>query len=222
MKILILADREDKALWDYYHPDKLKDIDLIISCGDLKSEYLEFLVTVSGKPLLYVKGNHDTYYDIHPPLGCIDIDDFVYTYKGIRFVGFGGCYRYNASKNMYYESDMERRIKKVKPILSLTNGFDILVTHAPCLGYGDQKDLAHKGFNCFNDLLNTYKPKYMCYGHVHQEYGDFKRIINHPSNTILVNGYKSYIIEIDNTDNNMTSYNQLIYNWYMNYKLNKI
>ena len=46
MKILVLADQKSKYLYDFYEPDKLKDIDLIISCGDLSPSYLSFFVTL--------------------------------------------------------------------------------------------------------------------------------------------------------------------------------
>ena len=52
----------------------LEGVDLILSAGDLHPEYLEFLVTVSNVPLLYVRGNHDDLYENRPPLGCVDID----------------------------------------------------------------------------------------------------------------------------------------------------
>ena len=52
MKILTISDEECPALWDHYHPDRLKDIDLIISCGDLKANYLSFLVTMAKGPVL--------------------------------------------------------------------------------------------------------------------------------------------------------------------------
>ena len=46
MKILIVSDEECPALWDYYVPGRLSGYDLILSCGDLKAEYLMFLVTM--------------------------------------------------------------------------------------------------------------------------------------------------------------------------------
>ena len=52
MKILVLADQKSKYLYDFYEPDKLKDIDLIISCGDLSPSYLSFFVTLCNVPLL--------------------------------------------------------------------------------------------------------------------------------------------------------------------------
>jgi hypothetical protein len=54
VKILAVSDEESRALWDYYSPGKLKEYDLIISCGDLKASYLTFLVTMGRSPLLYV------------------------------------------------------------------------------------------------------------------------------------------------------------------------
>ena len=70
MKILAVSDEECPALWDYYVPGRLKEYDLIISCGDLKADYLSFLVTMGRAPVLYVAGNHDNRYQHEPPGGC--------------------------------------------------------------------------------------------------------------------------------------------------------
>ena len=70
MKILIVADEPVTALWDYYVPGSLKKYDLILSSGDLKADYLEFLVTMARCPLMYVHGNHDESYGESPPEGC--------------------------------------------------------------------------------------------------------------------------------------------------------
>ena len=59
MKLLLISDEESCYLWDYYKPGRLDGIDLILSAGDLKPEYLEFLVTMGRAPLLYIHGNHD-------------------------------------------------------------------------------------------------------------------------------------------------------------------
>ena len=49
MKILTISDEESAALWDYFRPDRLKDIDLIIQ----KGEYLSVLgPSGSGKSTL--------------------------------------------------------------------------------------------------------------------------------------------------------------------------
>ena len=50
MKILTVSDKECAALWDYYQPGRLKEYDLILSAGDLKADYLSFLVTMARCP----------------------------------------------------------------------------------------------------------------------------------------------------------------------------
>ena len=87
MNIMIFADQESKLLYEYYDPERMKDIDLIISCGDLPPEYLTFFATLCHAPLLYVKGNHDGKYE-QPPEGCICIEDNIYVYKGVRILGW--------------------------------------------------------------------------------------------------------------------------------------
>ncbi|MEE8885507.1 MAG: metallophosphoesterase [Eubacteriales bacterium] len=199
MKILAIADEEDKALWDFYKPGMLKDYDLIISCGDLHRNYLEFLVTMASCPLLYVRGNHDTLLRREPPEGCICIEDKVYDYKGLRILGLGGSMQYLPDRDdQYTEEKMRDRIKKVNREIVLRNGFDVLVTHAPAAGYGDMTDLPHRGFQCFNTLLEEQHPKYMLYGHVHQSYsaGAFIRKQKHSCGTTLINAYKKYEFEI--------------------------
>ena len=141
MKILAVADKESSSLWDYYTPDKLKGVDLIISCGDLNRRFLEFLVTLGNCPLLYVRGNHDSAYDKNAPEGCICIENMIYNYKGLRIGGLGGSMRYKGGPDMYTEDEMRKRAKRLGSKIRYTGGIDILVTHAPVKGYGDMQDL---------------------------------------------------------------------------------
>ena len=145
MRILTIADKECRALWDYYQPGTLKGVDLILSCGDLDPDYLQFLVTMAGCPLLYVRGNHDERYDRKPPLGCTCIEDKVYDFHGLRILGLGGSMRYKNSPCMYTEAEMQARIRKAGWQIRLMGGFDILLTHAPAKGCGDMEDLPHRG-----------------------------------------------------------------------------
>ena len=95
MKILFLADEESKMYWEYFKKEDFKGIDIIVSCGDLNPSYLSFLTTMVGVPLLYVHGNHDDKYNVKPPEGCICIEDEIYEYEGVRFLGLGGSNRLN-------------------------------------------------------------------------------------------------------------------------------
>ena len=194
-RIVGLADQEDQILYSEAARRELQDTDFIISCGDLEPEYLEFLVTVSNKPLYYVRGNHDGKYDRRPPEGCICIDDDLVVHQGIRILGLGGSFRYSQEKYQYTELQMERRIKKLRRKIKEAGGVDIIVTHAPIRGYGDLPDYAHQGFECFEKLLNELHPKLWLFGHVHLAYEyKLKRVIEH-KDTRIINCYSKYKIE---------------------------
>ncbi len=196
MKILVLADQKSKYLYDFYEPDKLKDIDLIISCGDLSPNYLSFFVTLCNVPLLYVKGNHDDKYEKTPPEGCICIEDEVFVYEGIRILGLGGSMEYiPGASNQYSERRMRKRVRKLRYKLWRHRGFDILVAHAPAYQVNDLEDLPHRGFKVFRTLLEKYEPKFFFHGHVHANYSrKFKRHDNFGKTTI-VNGFEYCIVE---------------------------
>ena len=118
MRILAVSDIESKSLYDFFSPDKVEGVELIIGCGDLREEYLEFLVTMMNVPLLYIHGNHDDHFKREPE-GCVCIDDKFYEYKGIRFVGLGGSFRYRDGQYMYTEREMKRRIFRLWPKIHL-------------------------------------------------------------------------------------------------------
>ena len=196
MKILFVSDHESPFLWDYYQPGRLKDYDLIVSCGDLSPSYLSFLVTRARWPLLYVHGNHDTSYSRNPPEGCDCIEDKLFTYKGLRILGLGGSPYYNGGEHQYTERDMQRRIFRLAWKLYRAGGVDIVVTHAPVRGYGDGEDLVHQGFECLIPLLDKYKPKYLIHGHVHPNYGVTAPRVLHHGETTIVNAYDRYVLDI--------------------------
>ena len=196
MKALLISDVESPALWDYYRPERLQGAEVIISCGDLKREYLEFLVTMSGKPVFYVPGNHDSGYVKNPPEGCECLDDRVVTYKGVRFLGFGGCKRYNLETFQYTEKEMARRIRKAGRQIRKNRGVDVIVTHAAPTCLGDRKDPAHQGFDCFLELMERCKPAFLVHGHVHMNYdSDIPRVMTH-GDTTVINAYERYLLEI--------------------------
>lgn len=196
MKILIVSDEECPALWDTAAKDKLREYDLIISCGDLKADYLSFLVTLARCPLLYVHGNHDTGYDRKPPLGCDCIDDKIVEYNGIRILGLGGCRQYHPGQFQYTEQEMRRKIRRLAFPLWRTRGVDLVVTHACIAGVGDAADPAHRGFEAFLPLLQKYKPKYWLHGHVHLRYGTDRTRIRTWGETTVINASERYTLEI--------------------------
>lgn len=194
MKILLVSDKEESYIWDYFDRERFKGVELILSCGDLKAEYLSFLVTMISAPLLYVPGNHNDSYVTKPPEGCVSIHNRLVVHKNVRIVGFGGSCRYRNGIYQYTEAQMERNIRRIKYALWKNKGFDILVTHAPAYGLGDSTDYAHRGFRAFRQLIDQYAPKYFVHGHNHLTYGRDQRIINH-RNTTVINAYGYHLLE---------------------------
>jgi len=126
MKILLISDVEERLLWDNWNDataQSLADVGLVLSAGDLRPEYLEFLVTMLNAPLVYVRGNHDGMYDKRPPEGCENADGKLLeiecgrgdSRQKIRILGLGGSMRYrDDSSDMYTELEMEQRVRKAE------------------------------------------------------------------------------------------------------------
>ena len=196
MKLLLIADQEEPYLWDYYQPGRLSGYDMILSAGDLKPAYLRFLVTMANRPLLYVHGNHDVRYETDVPEGCDCIDGAFTVCKGLRILGLGGSALYSGGPHQYSEKQMERRIRKTRRAIRRAGGVDIILTHAPARGRGDGDDPAHRGFACFNDLIEQYKPKYFIHGHQHLNYSTFAQRVIQLEDTTIINASGRYELEL--------------------------
>jgi len=73
LTVLAIADAVSTLLYDYFDPDRWRDVDLVLSAGDLPPEYLDFLCTNLGVPVLYVRGNHDGHFEAQRYDGCLNV-----------------------------------------------------------------------------------------------------------------------------------------------------
>ena len=200
MRILALADEPSDRLWSDRCRDALSGIDLILSAGDLPSSYLSFITCFTNAPVVYVHGNHDDKYAQKPPEGCLCADGKVVQLKGVRILGLGGSLRYRPDAvNMYSEPEMEDRIRALRWTLRSTGGFDILLTHSPIRGVGDQEHISHRGFECFGPLLDKYRPAVMIHGHVHQAYSAFFQRQRDYHGIPVINASTSYVFDLPDT-----------------------
>ena len=211
MKILTVSDEECPALWDFYMPGRLRDYDLILSCGDLKSDYLSFLVTMARCPLLYVHGNHDGHYSRRPPEGCDCIDGHLVTFNGLRILGLGGCRKYRPGEHQYTEAEMRLRIARLRLKIRLAGGVHVVVNDAAILGLGDDEDRAHWGFAALKELLDQYHPQYLIHGHVHMSYGNHVPRVLEYNDTKIVNAYERYTLDVPEGPCKARNYGQVIY-----------
>jgi Icc-related predicted phosphoesterase len=210
-RILAIADEIDEAMYG----DKLERLrpDLVLACGDLPFDYLEYIVSRLNAPLVYVPGNHDP--DVHwsdpkwtalspeapipGPQGCDNADGKVISAAGLRIAGLGGSMRYKPGPNQYTDSEMRWRALKLEVRTKLSpvrraQTVDVLLTHAPPIGGGPPDDLAHRGFVAFERLIKVLAPKLLVHGHVHPYgHGNPERRVG---GTRIVNAVPSVLIEI--------------------------
>ena len=197
MRILTIGDKESKSLWDYYQPEKLEGVDLIISIGDLDPAFLSFLATFTHAPVYYVHGNHDEKYEKRPPDGCECIDDRIIVYEGVRILGLPGSLRYRPGMYQYEQHEMDAHVRRLFFSLQFHGGIDILVAHAPAENVGDGRDRPHQGFRALRSLLAEYRPRYFLHGHVHPNYSREYTRLKCFEDTLIINGYESYIFEYE-------------------------
>ena len=211
MRILAVSDEECPALWEYYVPGRLREYDLIISCGDLSAKYLEFLATMGRAPVIYVPGNHDVRYTQDPPEGCDCIDGHFVTFNGVRILGLGGCRWYRPGPYQVSEKEMRRKIRKLRWQIRRNKGVDIVVTHAPPEGVGDGEDHAHRGFESLLELIDKYHPTYLLHGHVHANYDSKFLREREYHGTTVINVAERYTLDVPEGEYKPKDYFQVKY-----------
>ncbi len=210
IKILAVTDQVVESLHSQNVQQRFGDVDFMISCGDLPYGYLDFLITVLGKPMYYVHGNHDKDYEYTEtgirqlaPQGAIPLDGrSVIGPHGLILSGLEGSIRYDETANhQYTQEQMDRRatqlaVKLLPNRLRYGRYLDIFVAHSPPFGVGDGPDPAHIGFRAFNSLLEKFKPRLMLHGHQHRYYGRYGMPASaQVGDTRVINVYPYQVIE---------------------------
>ena len=106
---------------------------------------------------------------------------------------------------------MRRRIRKLRFALWRSKGVDVVVTHAPPHGLGDDADPAHWGFEALVELLDKYQPMYLLHGHVHSNYSQNRSRINTRGSSTIINAYERYVLELPEREVPQRKKNQLIW-----------
>jgi Icc-related predicted phosphoesterase len=191
-RILAVADEEDNGLT----PARLSAMrpDLVVACGDLHFDYLDYIVSATNAPIVFVPGNHDP--EVRGPSWCTSADGRVVRVGDVVAAGLGGSMRYNVGPNQYTELEMHRRATRLAARARMRGRrVDLLLTHAAPLGLGDGDDPCHRGFACFHRLVEKLAPRYHIHGHIHP-YGhpcDDRKI----GATTVINAIPHRLIELN-------------------------
>jgi len=216
LKILCISDQIDPQVYSPQIKERFRDIDLILSAGDLPLDYLDFIISSLNKPLFFVFGNHHTeemhnykkpwnilmLQEVREYLGCgaIYLGSKVKKEGNFIVAGFGGSMRYNDGPNQFTNSEMNIELLKIIPRLlwnRIVHGrfLDVLLTHAPPEGIHDKNDKCHMGFKSFLWFMKLFKPKYLVHGHIHlYDLNDIRA--TKWNDTTIVNAYNHYVIDL--------------------------
>ncbi len=206
VKILAISDQALDRVYTLASSGQLRDVEMILGCGDLPYSYLEYLVTILNVPLFYVPGNHDPEQDPRLPQthaeGGSNLDLKLARYKRFLIGGFGGSIRYRPDgTNQYSQSEAYRRAARLVPRL-LVNRFqygralDILISHSPPLGIHDDIDPAHRGLKALNWLIRMAHPRYHFHGHTHMIKKNIENSETSIGITKIINVYPYRKIEV--------------------------
>ncbi|MBT3321546.1 MAG: metallophosphoesterase [Anaerolineae bacterium] len=208
MKILAVSDEVVDRLYTLAANNHFDDVNLLIGCGDLPYEYLEYLLTIAHLPLYYVPGNHDPRFQEEvsdsKAEGGINLDLKTVRSNDLLLAGVGGSIRYRPDGvNQYTQAQVYMRILKLIPALLLNRirygrALDILITHSPPFGIHDNDSQAHQGLKAINLLIRCAKPVYHFHGHTHFYRQNLESATTEFDGTQIMNIHPYKIIEINN------------------------
>ena len=208
MRILAISDKIVPALYSPALGNAVGSVELILSCGDLPTYYIDYIASTLGVPCYLVHGNHASgaeFEQVNPfeprRIQYMDIDNRVVVDKELFLAGLEGSIRYNSNPRFQYtQNEMWLKVLQLTPSLLWNRLFhgralDILVAHSPPAGIHDGPDRPHVGFDSFLWLMRTFKPRYLLHGHKHV-YRHEETTVTQYHHTTVINVYPWRIIEL--------------------------
>ncbi|MCE5257676.1 MAG: metallophosphoesterase [Chloroflexi bacterium] len=209
MKILTLADQEIDSLYSPALQLYAGGVECVLACGDLPIDYLEYILTVLGRPLYYVHGNHAqsrvdraTGSLSENIEGAVNIHGKYVNQRGLLIAGLEGCLRYRSGNHQYTDEEMSYKatllaVRLLRNRVRYGRALDILITHAPPYGIHDQDTNTHRGFRAYLPFMRFVKPRYLVHGHTHIYRNDLpRRTMYHETQVINTYGYQILELEL--------------------------
>ncbi|WP_367871420.1 metallophosphoesterase [Luteolibacter sp. Populi] len=134
--------------------------DLLVSLGDLWDGTIEkAMLRYSPEKVFAVRGNHDSNAPFAPFV--TPLHGVVAEHGGLRFGGFGGCWRYKPRGHHLYDQE------EVSAVLDAFPAVDVFIAHNSPRGIHERDDEVHQGFDAFLRYIERVKPAYFIHGHQH-------------------------------------------------------
>jgi hypothetical protein len=123
MVVLAVSDKVSESLYSSPDPDGDRAFDAILSCGDLRPGYLDFLSSRFNAPLFYVRGNHANFVEADSggkKITAINGQNLHLgsaRFRGLTLAGIEGCVRYNPGTFQYSQRRMWLHAIRLVPAL---------------------------------------------------------------------------------------------------------
>ncbi|MFH1185850.1 MAG: metallophosphoesterase [Chloroflexota bacterium] len=205
MKILAVSDQVVDRIYELIPQGHFEGIKMVLGCGDLPYEYLEYMVTLMNVPVFYVPGNHDPAYqpdlNVGHAAGCSNVDLRTARYQDVLLAGVGGSVRYRpVAVNQHTQGEAFLRVARLVPALLRNRqrygrALDILISHSPPFGIHDDDSSAHRGLKAINWLLKWAKPRFHLHGHLHDRRRNLKPAITWLGTTAVMNVFPHRTVE---------------------------
>lgn len=214
LRILTVSDKVEPVLYGPYARERVGKVALILACGDLPYDYLDYVASMLDAPLYYVHGNHDQVAEPQtddpdasrasrrtPFNWAVNLHGRRKYDQGLLLAGLEGCRQYKPGAPFQYtEAQVQRQAAALGASLLLNKVrhgryLDILITHAPPHGIHDGKDLPHQGFVAYLELLRRFHPTVMVHGH-HHVYHRCDGMESDHAGTRIINTYGYRILEL--------------------------
>jgi Icc-related predicted phosphoesterase len=206
MKVLAVSDQVVERIFTLTPQGHFNGVEMVLGCGDLPYNYLEYLVSMLNVPLFYVPGNHDPLYELQFTSshveGGTNLDLKSERVKGLLLAGFGGSVRYRPDGvNQYTQSEAYFRAYRLMSVLFWNrlrygHALDILITHSPPYGIHDDETQAHRGLKAINWILHWARPRYHFHGHTHFYRRNLEPSVTRFGPTTITNVFPYDLLEI--------------------------
>lgn len=167
LRLLLISDTHGYLALDRYRLpeflDTVGEFDLCILLGDLHpAEMPVILDCIPKEKIVGIRGNHDSF-SIYSDYGVRDISGQVFTYRGVRFAGIDGSFRYKdeefPSHTQYESLVLARALPEADVLLS----HDVMLQD--CFGGS-----AHAGLIGIAWYIYKNRVQWHFHGHIHIPY----------------------------------------------------
>lgn len=188
LTLIVISDTHgDLAFGDRFEKfiSNVPEYDFMVILGDLHTYELDVITKiVPPKRIIGLRGNHDNF-RLYSDYGIYELDGKGYLYKGIKFVGLEGSFKYKKEEFPSYTHYESLLIASQMP-----QDADVLLTH-DAMFTESKYDTAHSGLAGITYYVYKNAVKWHIHGHIHKSYKN-----TYSNGTIEKSVYGCEVIEI--------------------------